>query len=140
MKSTAPNSERDEIEVLDGKNVFNGIRYARVRVREGVIGTKASIFLSADELEAHAAECVALATKLRAEPGNPGLRSVYDVTNDPAYQGVRDFEPNEGQIVVRHRDTDTYWACLVFASTIEFKVPVEWKPVRRVVTQITRFV
>lgn len=63
MKSTAPNCERDEIEILDEGNIFDGVRYARVRVREP--NGKASIFLTADQLEEVARLCLIGADKIR---------------------------------------------------------------------------
>jgi hypothetical protein len=58
MKSTYPNTE-DEIEVLDLKDV----PWGRVRIREH--HAKCSIFLTPDQLEEHARECLALAASIR---------------------------------------------------------------------------
>lgn len=58
----------DSIEVVDeGDRVLRGLRFGRVRIREGLglIVQKASIYLTADQLEDHARACLALATKIR---------------------------------------------------------------------------
>lgn len=68
MKSAVPNTD-DEIEVTEQQ----GDPWGRIRIRERQGGglrdvKKCSIFLGPDQLEQHAKECLALATKLRALP------------------------------------------------------------------------
>lgn len=61
MKSDVDNN--DEIEVLD-----EGQLYGRIRVRElqsGINATKASVYLTAEQLVLHAQECLKLAERLR---------------------------------------------------------------------------
>ena len=62
MKSTAPNTD-DVIEVLDG----NMLPFGRIRIRErqGNDYKKCSIYLTPDQLEEHARECLTLATSIR---------------------------------------------------------------------------
>jgi len=63
VKSTVPNTN-DEIEVIPEK----GAPWARIRIREsqGISGVgKCSIFLTPDQLEEHARECLTLAAKIR---------------------------------------------------------------------------
>lgn len=63
MKSTVPNTN-DEIEVIAEKSG----PWGRIRIREsqGISGlAKCSIFLTPDQLEEHARECLALATKIK---------------------------------------------------------------------------
>jgi hypothetical protein len=54
---------KDEIDVLDENNGL----YGRIRVREHSRdgGRKASIFLTPDQLEEHAAACIALAENMK---------------------------------------------------------------------------
>lgn len=61
MKSAV--HDRDEIEVID-----DGGLYGRIRVREmqsGYNATKASVYLTAEQLVLHAQECLKLAERLR---------------------------------------------------------------------------
>ena len=61
MKSDV--DKNDEIEVLD-----EGALYGRIRIRElqsGCNATKASIYLTAEQLVQHAQECLKLAERLR---------------------------------------------------------------------------
>jgi len=66
MKSAVPNND-DEIEVLTEKSG----PWGRIRIRERQGGglhsvQKCSIFLTPDQLEEHARECLALAAKIRS--------------------------------------------------------------------------
>lgn len=63
MKAAVPNTD-DEIDVIDEKHGH----YGRIRIREnqGISRVnKCSIFLTPDQLEEHAKECLALASKIR---------------------------------------------------------------------------
>jgi hypothetical protein len=62
VKSAVPNTN-DEIEVIAESGPWGRIR---IRESQGISGiAKCSIFLPPDQLEDHARECLALATKIR---------------------------------------------------------------------------
>ncbi len=62
MKSVVPNTD-DEIEVIAESSPWGRIR---IRESQGISGVrKCSIFLTPTQLEEHARECLALATKIK---------------------------------------------------------------------------
>jgi hypothetical protein len=66
VKSAVPNTN-DEIEVIAESGPWGRIR---IRESQGLSGiAKCSIFLPPDQLEEHARECLALATKIRNASG-----------------------------------------------------------------------
>lgn len=67
MKSTVPNNTDNEIEVFAERDGLRG--RIRIRERQGISFAdvvKCSISLTPDQLETHAAECLALAAKIRS--------------------------------------------------------------------------
>jgi hypothetical protein len=91
MKSAVPGATSDEIEVVDEKK-----DYGRIRIRElqsGYNATKTSIFLTPDQLDEHAAECLRLSTTIRRRNEKPRC-GVEGCRLPPDHEGLHKFGGN----------------------------------------------